>query len=223
MFLKGYQWPFSAEKTGKGGSSIIDIAVYIERYIKGKRVYLDFTRNPQGGEIENFDLSAIGKEAFDYLSASGALGATPLERLKRLNPPAVELYLSQGIDLAAEYLEIDVLPQHQNGGAEISIWWETSVKHLFAAGECAGSHGVRRPGGSALNAGQVGGLRAASYIAGFYLKTDTWFGPGGGGEEGPGEKVLRAAAAELAAFERGLKLATADSASGPRSRETEAP
>lgn len=206
VFFKGYQWPFSAEKTGKGGSSIIDIAVYIERHIKGKRVYLDFTRNPQGGEIENFDLSVIGKEALDYLSASGALGATPLERLKRLNPPAIELYRSQGIDLAAEYLEIDVLPQHQNGGAEISIWWETSVKHLFAAGECAGSHGVRRPGGSALNAGQVGGLRAASYIAGFYLKNDTWFGPGGGGEEGPGERVLRAAAAELAAFERGLKL-----------------
>ena len=32
----------------------------------------------------------------------------------------------------------------------------------------AGTHGVKRPGGSALNAGQVGGLRAAEYIAHVY-------------------------------------------------------
>ncbi|MDR2245728.1 MAG: FAD-binding protein [Treponema sp.] len=194
VFRKGYQWPFSAEKTGRGGSSIIDIAVYIERRLKGRRVYLDFTRNPRGdNRIGNFDLAAIGGEARDYLSRSGALGATPLERLERLNPPALELYRSKGIDLENEYLEIDVLPQHHNGGAELNIWWETSVKHLFAVGECAGSHGARRPGGSALNAGQVGGLRAASYIAGFYLKNDPWFG-------GTAE-ILQRAADELAAFE----------------------
>ncbi|MDR2176431.1 MAG: FAD-binding protein [Treponema sp.] len=207
VFLKGYQWPFSAEKTKNGGSSIIDIAVYVERRVKGKRVYLDFTNNPQGsGKIGNFDLSAVTGEARDYLAASGALlGATPVERLGQLNPPAIELYRSHGIDLAAEYLEIDVLPQHHNGGAELSIWWETSVKHLFAAGECAGSHGIRRPGGSALNAGQTGGLRAATYIAGFYLKNDPWFGPAENGEK-PGDRALRAAAEELAAFERGLRL-----------------
>ncbi|MDR2177669.1 MAG: FAD-binding protein [Treponema sp.] len=206
VFLKGYQWPFSAEKTGNGGSSIIDIAVYIERRVKGKQVYLDFTRNPRGNStIGGFSLAAVTGEARDYLAASGALGAAPLERLEKLNPPALELYRSHGIDLAAEYLEIDVLPQHHNGGAEMSIWWETSVKHLFAAGECAGSHGVRRPGGSALNAGQAGGLRAASYIAGFYLNNDPWFGPAENGE-GLNGKALRAAAEELAAFERGLRL-----------------
>ena len=32
----------------------------------------------------------------------------------------------------------------------------------------AGTHGVKRPGGSALNAGQVGGLRAATYIVNAY-------------------------------------------------------
>ena len=32
----------------------------------------------------------------------------------------------------------------------------------------AGTHGVKRPGGSALNAGQVGGLRAAEYIVNVY-------------------------------------------------------
>lgn len=32
-------------------------------------------------------------------------------------------------------------------------------------GEAAASHGVYRPGGTALNAGQVGSTRAAQYIA----------------------------------------------------------
>jgi succinate dehydrogenase / fumarate reductase flavoprotein subunit len=32
----------------------------------------------------------------------------------------------------------------------------------------AGTHGVKRPGGSALNAGQTGGLRAAEYIVNAY-------------------------------------------------------
>jgi hypothetical protein len=36
-------------------------------------------------------------------------------------------------------------------------------------GEVAGTHGVTRPGGAALNAGQVGGLRAAEQIASRHL------------------------------------------------------
>ena len=43
-----------------------------------------------------------------------------------------------------------------------------TIKHLFPIGEVNGSHGVTRPGGSALNAGQVGGFRAAEYIANRY-------------------------------------------------------
>jgi succinate dehydrogenase/fumarate reductase flavoprotein subunit len=39
------------------------------------------------------------------------------------------------------------------------------VPNLFACGEVAGSHGVYRPGGSALNAGQVGSTRCAQYIS----------------------------------------------------------
>ena len=39
LFLKGYQWPFDVRKVD-GGSSIIDILVYLER-CKGRRVYLD--------------------------------------------------------------------------------------------------------------------------------------------------------------------------------------
>ena len=43
LFLKGYQWPFDVRKVA-GGSSIIDVLVYLER-CKGRRVYLDYRRN----------------------------------------------------------------------------------------------------------------------------------------------------------------------------------
>jgi succinate dehydrogenase/fumarate reductase flavoprotein subunit len=175
IFHKGYQWPFDPAKIANdgssegvsGGSSFVDLAVYIERHIRGRRVFIDYTHNPAGFALEELD-----ETARDYLEKSNALCPSPLERLLRLNTPAYDLYKSNGIDLAKEYLEIDVLPQHHSGGAEVNIWWETSVKHLFAIGECAGTHGVHRPGGSALNSGQVGGFRAASFIAGRYLKEE---------------------------------------------------
>ncbi|MDR1326252.1 MAG: FAD-binding protein [Treponema sp.] len=171
VFLKGYQWPFDPAKLGDEGSSLIDCAVYREKYLNGRRVYLDFMHNPAG----DFSLDTIDQTAYTYLARSDALAATPVERLQRLNPQAYQLYQSHGIDPASEYIEIDVLPQHHNGGVAVNIWWETSIKRLFAIGECAGTHGVRRPGGSALNAGQVGGLRAAEYIAWNIAAPDTFF------------------------------------------------
>ena len=63
VFLKGYQWPFDVRKVD-GGSSIIDILVYIESSIKGRRVFLDFRHNPGGEEI---DFSALSSEAREYL------------------------------------------------------------------------------------------------------------------------------------------------------------
>jgi succinate dehydrogenase/fumarate reductase flavoprotein subunit len=172
VFLKGYQWPFDPGKIAGEGSSLVDLAIYIEKHVRGNRVYIDYLHNPAG-----FSPDAIDETAREYLAKSNALGASPVERLLQLNPLSYELYKSHGIDLAKEYLELDVVPQHHNGGAEVNIWWETSVKHLFAIGECAGTHGVQRPGGSALNAGQVGGLRAASYIAGHYAKDDGFYAP----------------------------------------------
>ena len=73
-----------------------------------------------------------------------------------MNSPAVELYREHNIDLASEPLEIGVCAQHNNGGLKGNIWWESDLRHLFPVGEVNGSHGVYRPGGSALNSGQVG-------------------------------------------------------------------
>ena len=83
-----------------------------------------------------------------------------------MNPGAVQLYRDHGIDLAVEPLEIAVCAQHNNGGLAAGAWWEAeNLPHLFPVGEVNGSHGVYRPGGSALNSGQVGSLRAAEFIA----------------------------------------------------------
>jgi succinate dehydrogenase/fumarate reductase flavoprotein subunit len=98
------------------------------------------------------------------------LFGTPIERLKKMNQPAIDLYKSNGIDLAKDYLEIAVCAQHNNGGIQGSIWWESNIKHLFPVGEVNGTHGVYRPGGSALNSGQVGSMRAALFISKRYTE-----------------------------------------------------
>lgn len=160
IFLKGYQWPFDPGKA-INGSSLIDILVFIETVIRGRRVFLDFRRNPAG-----FSFADLSPEAAEYLERSGAVHDTPIARLLHMNPDAVELYQEHGIDIEREPLEIAVCAQHNNGGLAGNLWWESiNIKHLFPVGEVNGSHGVYRPGGSALNSGQVGALRAAEYIA----------------------------------------------------------
>lgn len=157
VFLKGYQWPFDSGKTE--GSSYIDILVFRELE-RGNRVYLDYTKNPV-----DFCFDRLSDEAKNYLTDTDCIADTPIERLEKLNPKAVKLYADHGIDLHAEPLEISISAQHNNGGIKTDINSETTVKNLFAVGEAAGKFGVRRPGGSALNDTQVGGLRAAEYLA----------------------------------------------------------
>ncbi len=166
VFLKGYQWPFDPRKAVDGGSSLIDLLVYDETVVKGRRVFLDFRGEARGDRrLAPFEPGQLGAEAYGYLEKSGALMETPIARLRKMNGPAVELYASHGIDLAGEPLEIAVCAQHNNGGFRGSIWWESSLRGLFPVGELCGTHGVTRPGGSALNAGQVGSARAALFIA----------------------------------------------------------
>ncbi len=161
VFLKGYQWPFDSKKV-LAGSSVIDLLVYNERTIKNRRVFLDFTKNPFN--LNRIDFSRLSQEAYEYLKNAQALFGTPIERLKKMNMPAVELYSSKGCNIEKEHLEIALCAQHCNGGIAVDMWWQTNIPGLFAAGECAGTHGIARPGGSALNSGQVGSLRAAQYI-----------------------------------------------------------
>ncbi|QIK71069.1 FAD-binding protein [Propioniciclava coleopterorum] len=166
IFLKGYQWPFDVRKAPEG-SSLIDLLVYQETKLRGRRVWLDFRANPAE---EHFDASKLSDEARAYLDATGVTGlgdSTPIERLQHMNRPAYEFYLQRnpGVDLETDMLEVAVCAQHNNGGLEVDQWWQSNLAGFFPVGEAAGAHGVYRPGGAALNSGQVGATRAASYIA----------------------------------------------------------
>ncbi len=160
IFLKGYEWPFDVRKIH--GSSYVDLIVYNESVIKGRKVYMDFTREPSG--LEN-GFESLDETAYEYLKNSDALIPLPINRLLKMNPGAVDLYREHGIDLTKEPLRIAVCAQHNNGGVRINADWETCVPGLYVIGEAAGSLGVFRPGGTALNSCQVGGMRAARSIA----------------------------------------------------------
>lgn len=157
VFLKGYQWPFSFDRLG--GSSAVDVAVH-EQILLGKKVFLDFTKNPEG-----FSIDSLSDEAREYLSAMNISEKTPVERLKKLNPKAIRLYADNGIDLYGEKLRIAVCAQHNNGGVYTDENYMSDIDGLYVIGEAAGSFGLTRPGGSALNDTQVGGLICAKHIS----------------------------------------------------------
>lgn len=162
VFRKGYQWPFDPDKLTPGeGSSLVDIAVYNET-MAGRRVYLDFRRNPSALDGAALTRENLGDEVYDYLANSNALCDTPIKRLRAINERAYGVCLDHGIDLEQEMLEIHVAAQHMNGGLENTIWYENPALHdFYPVGECGGVFGIKRPGGSALNSTQVGSYRAA--------------------------------------------------------------
>jgi len=163
VFLKGYQWPFDIRKA-RDGSSLIDLLVHRETVLRGRRVFLDFRRNPVR---DVFDASALSPEAYEYLRRADVLSGTPIQRLRRMNEPAYRFYLDRNpyVDLETDLLEVDVCAQHNNGGLVVDAWWQSNVAGFFPVGEAGGAHGVYRPGGAALNSGQVGATRAAQYVA----------------------------------------------------------
>ncbi len=169
-FRKGYQWPFHSTRMLDYGSSLFDLAVYLEQKA-GRKVYLDFLRNPEPvNEDENFSLDDLDPDVRAYLENNEALYDLPIDRLRRMNPLAIELYRMHGTDLCQEPLEFAMNNQHMNGGILINDWGQTSLDGCYAIGEAAGSHGVTRPGGAALNSGQVFGKRVAVAIKRSRLK-----------------------------------------------------
>ena len=160
QFRKGYEWPFDSRRAD--ASSAVDLAVQRE-YAAGRRVYLDFRHNPANLPSDPAQLPAEAAQFWRNSALSPA--STPAERLERLNPAALQLFADHGIDLRRDMLEIRVCAQHLNGGVEVDENWQSSCPGLYVIGEAAGTFGAYRPGGSALNAAQVGGTRAAQHIA----------------------------------------------------------
>ena len=166
IFRKGYEWPFDCDRVSDWGSSLIDLLVHRETVERDRRVFLDFTRNPSDpAGREAFAIERLVPEAQVYLERSGAVQSTPIERLEAMNSAAARVFRDQGTDLGHAPVRIAVCAQHNNGGLRANEWWESNLQHLFPVGEVCGTHGVRRPGGAALNAGQVGAIRAGRFIA----------------------------------------------------------
>ena len=165
IFRKGYQWPFHASRMLDFGSSLVDLAIAQET-AAGRRVFMDFNRNPLpvASDIP-FSLDRLDPDVRAYLGAAGATQVLPIDRLRHMNPLSIELYRRYKIDIATAPLEFAVNNQHMNGGVAVDIWGRSSHPAVYAVGEAAGTHGVTRPGGAALNAGQVFGTRAAEHIA----------------------------------------------------------
>ncbi len=165
VFRKGYQWPFHAARMLDFASSLVDLAIWRESRA-GRRVLMDFNRNPLPvpGDAA-FSLDRLDRDVAAYLGRAGATQALPIDRLRQMNPLAIELYRRYKVDIAAEPLEFAVNNQHMNGGIAVDTWGQSSLAGVYAVGEAAGTHGATRPGGAALNAGQVFGTRAAEHIA----------------------------------------------------------
>ena len=165
IFRKGYQWPFHATRMLDFGSSLLDLAVFLETQA-GRKVFMDFNRNPLSvpGDSE-FSLDRLDDDVRAYLTNSGALLAHPIDRLFKMNPLSIELYKRYKYDITRDPLAFAINNQHMNGGLAVDTWGATNLQGCYAIGEAAGTHGVTRPGGAALNAGQVFGTRCAEHIA----------------------------------------------------------
>lgn len=159
QFKKGAHWPVSYESPTK----VIDLAVYahLER---GHRVFFDFTKNPSYLSLESVP-EEILKWSEKVDSKLFSL-PTPYERLLKINPRVVEWLKERHIDLSKEPLEVQNALQHFQGGVKIDERARTSLKGLYAAGECAGGqHGANRPGGNSLLDTQVFGKIAGENAA----------------------------------------------------------
>ena len=156
VFEKGSSWPVSLEKK----THLIDVAMFKE-IAQGHRVFLDYSVNPEGFRFQ--DLDPKWQERYEREVKSpidpGQRAASPFHRLLEINPDVVEWLKGHGIDLRrGEPIEIAPCIQHFQGGIKIREKGDTSLKGLYAAGECAGGqHGANRPGGNALLDGQVFG------------------------------------------------------------------
>ena len=86
-----YTHLFDPRKTVDYGSSLIDLLVYQETVLKGRRVFLDYRKNASASEKNgHFDAKLLHREAYDYLKNSAGLWDTPIQRLEHMNPAAIE-------------------------------------------------------------------------------------------------------------------------------------
>ncbi|NWF92752.1 MAG: FAD-binding protein [Syntrophaceae bacterium] len=164
IFEKGASWPVSREKK----THLLDVAVFKEM-VRGHRVFLDYRTNPEGFRFQDLDPgwrrryeNEIKRPVPDQWRER-----SPLDRLSEINPELIDWLKEHGVDLkSGERMEIAPAVQHFQGGVKIGERGDTSLRGLYAAGECAGGqHGANRPGGNALLDSQVFGRIAGHEAA----------------------------------------------------------
>ncbi|MDR0438628.1 MAG: fumarate reductase subunit A [Methanocalculaceae archaeon] len=90
----------------------------------------------------------------------------PKEQIEIRLPLMLRQFLQFGIDIRTQPMEVTPTAHHFMGGLRITLETQTTLSHLFAAGEVTGGvHGGNRLGGNALADTQVFGFRAGRAAA----------------------------------------------------------
>ncbi|MGB8308747.1 MAG: FAD-binding protein, partial [Methanoregula sp.] len=88
----------------------------------------------------------------------------PKEQIETRLPVMLEQFLTFGVDIRTNAMEVAPTAHHIMGGLKITSKCETTVPGLFACGETAGGvQGANRLGGNALAETQVFGKRAGEF------------------------------------------------------------
>lgn len=139
----------------------------VEEVYRLKSVTFPFTMRNSSGyiDIANFTEIVEGR-ATKHGAVRFDLSHVPADVIETKAGIPFKYFVTRGIDIRKQPLEIAPSIQHMNGGILINGKAETTVPGLYAAGEAAGGqHGSDRPGGNSLADCQVFGARAGKYAA----------------------------------------------------------
>lgn len=91
----------------------------------------------------------------------------PLEKFIEHFPNIYEKCKSLGIDISKQYIPVSPAAHYSCGGIKTDEWGRTSIKHLYACGECAstGLHGANRLASNSLLEAMVFAHRCAADAA----------------------------------------------------------
>lgn len=161
---------YEEDKTGQ--AFLISEAVRGEgailKNIKGERFMSKY--DPERMELAPRDVvsQAIYREMFDTWSDHVYLDITHKSKEYLINrfPTIYKHCLDHGIDMAKDYIPVCPVEHFLCGGIKTDINGQTSMKNLFAVGECArtGVHGANRLASNSLLECVVFGKRVANMI-----------------------------------------------------------